>query len=115
VSIDLAEAAHVHRSRKGRRITRLRRHVISKLCALSIIALVLTPFTAPFKTYDLADSRSDHAHDALPKDKIGADEKLAGVSEESVAAPVLNIVSVEPSPRPSQIRERQLHATILRI
>jgi hypothetical protein len=111
----LLKMVHVHRSRKGRRLIGLRRHLFSKVCALSIITLVLVPFTAPFKTYALAGPSNGHAHDGLPKHKIAPDEKLAGVSSESLVAPAANIVAVEPFTHRNQIEERQLHATILRI
>jgi hypothetical protein len=115
VSTDVAEMTHVHRARKRRRLIGLRRHLISKVCALSIITLVLVPFTAPFKTYTLVGPSNGHAHDGLPKHKIASDEKLAGVSDESLVAPAANTVAVEPSTHRNQIEERQLHATILRI
>ena len=109
------EAARVHRPGKGRRLIGLRRHLISRICALSIITLVLTPFTAPFKTYGLASTSSGHSHDGLPKAKIVSDEKLVGVSNTSLAAPALSVVVVEPSTDRNQIEERPLHATILRL
>jgi hypothetical protein len=105
----------VHRPRKGPRLRGLRRHLISKVCALSIITLVLVPFTAPFKTYALVGSSNGHAHDGLPKYKIASDEKLVGVSNESLVEPAPNIVGIEPSTHLNQIEERQLQATILRI
>jgi hypothetical protein len=115
VTTDLAKVAHVHRRRKGRRLRSLRRHLIARVSALFIITLVLLPFTAPFKTYVLAGPSSGHAHDGLPKHKIDSDEKLVGVSNESLVAPAPNIVGLEPSTRRGQIEERRLHATILRI
>jgi hypothetical protein len=115
VNTDLAEAAHVDRARKGRRLRGLRRHLISRVCALSIITLVLVPFTPPFKTYVLAGSSGGHGHDGLPKDKIHSDEKLVGVSTASLVAPAPDMVGVEPSTGRNQIDERHLRATILRI
>jgi hypothetical protein len=115
VSIDLPDVAHAHRLRKGRRLTGLRRHLISRVCALSIITLILLPFTAPFKTYGLAGSSSRHAHDGLPKHKIDADQKLAGLSKAPLVVPAPDIVGLEPFSRHHQIQERQLRATILRI
>jgi hypothetical protein len=93
----------------------LRRHLISRVCALSIIALVLTPFTAPFKTYGLAGPSSGQSHDGLPKAKAVSDEKLVGVASTPLAAPSLNVVGIEPSTDRNQIEERPLHATILRL
>jgi hypothetical protein len=115
VKTHLAEKAHVHRPRKGRRLISLRRHLISRVCALLIITLVLIPFTAPFKTYGLTGPPSGHAHDGLPKHKIDAGEKLVGVANESLVAPASNVVVLEPSTRRNQIEERQLQVTILRI
>ena len=105
----------MHRPRKGRRLISLRRHLISRVCALFFITLVLVPFTAPFKTYALAGPSSGHANDGLPKAKVHSDEKLVGVSTESLVAPAPNIVAVDPSTRRNQIEERQLQVTILRI
>jgi hypothetical protein len=115
VNTNFAEVAHVHRLGKGRRLKCLRQHLISKICSLSIITLVLVPFTAPFKTYGLAGPSSGHANDGLPKHKIESDEKLVGVLSSSLVAPVPNIVALEPSRRRSQIEERQLQATNLRL
>lgn len=105
----------MYHRRKGRRLIRLRRHLISRLCALSIITLVLIPFTAPFKTYGLAGPPSGHANDGLPKHKIASDEKLDGVFSSSLVAPVPIIVALEPSTYRNQIEERQLQVTNLRL
>jgi hypothetical protein len=115
VNTNFAEVAHVHRLGKGRRLKCLRQHLISKICALSIITLVLVPFTAPFKTFGLAGPSSGHSHDGLPKHKIDADEKLVGVCNESLVAPVQNIAAIEPARGRNQVEERQVHATILRL
>ena len=93
----------------------VRRHTISKICALWIVALILTPFTAPFKTYDLADARTDGTHDGLPKDKTAPDEKLTGPSDASLIPPSLNILIIKPLTRHDQNDARQPQSTILRV
>jgi hypothetical protein len=93
----------------------LRRHAIAEICALWLVTLILTPCTAPFKTYDLAKSQSDHSYDGLPKDKVGSDDKLANLSDESPTPPVLDIVRVKPFVSPNQIEEHRLRTTILRV
>jgi hypothetical protein len=58
-----------------RRFAELRAHLLSKLAAITFMVLILLPFTAPFRSFDLAQS-SSHASDALPKDvkdKAGCD------------------------------------------
>ena len=87
------------------------------MCALWIVALVLIPFTAPFKTYELAGSPQDAAssHDGLPKDKVASDEKLAGLSHVSEFPPPLCVVVVSLVARQTDTGHHQLRSTILRL
>ena len=105
----------VHRCRRGRTITILRRHTISKICALWLITLILTPFTAPFKSFDLANATSDRSHDGLPKDKTDSDQKVADPSDWFLFPPALNTIFVKPFARLSRIEVHQLQSTILRL
>jgi len=56
----------VLRTTRRQRFAGLRAHVASKLSAMTFIVLILLPFTAPFRSYDLTQATS-HT-DALPKD-----------------------------------------------
>jgi hypothetical protein len=93
----------------------LRRRAISKIFALWIVALILTPFTAPFKTFDLSGARTAGSHDGLPKDKTAPDEKLTDQSDASLIPPSLNVIVVRPRTRHDQKAERQPQSTILRL
>jgi len=105
----------VQRRRRARTISSLREHTISKIFALVFLALILVPFTAPFRTFELASSHSDRSHDGLPKDKVGSDEKLAALPAASVGPQALTIVAVKARVRPHQIQEPPRRSTILRI
>jgi hypothetical protein len=104
----------VHRWQPGQRIDYFRRLTISKVFALLIVALILLPFTAPFRTYDLATAQSG-SHDALPKDKVDADDKIATPAEGSLLPPSLSMVVVRPVARQNQVEQHPLHHSILRL
>ena len=92
------------------------RHTISSVCALWLVALILLPFTAPFKTLqDLFGSDTGHSHGGLVKDKIGSDEKVVGPADGSPAPPFLNEIVIESSSSTNQIEEHPLQHAILRI
>ena len=55
-----------------------------------LLALILTPFTAPFRTFDLEHSSNSPSYDTMPKDKDGVDEKL-------MIAPALSLVAPTPT------------------
>ena len=101
----------------GRRIAGLRRRTISRVCALWIIGLILIPFTAPFKTYQLEGSGQNSAssHDGLPKDKAATDEKLAGVSHAAQLPPPFRVVVVSLVTRPTHFGQYHPPSTILRL
>ena len=79
------------------------------------LALILVPFTAPFRTLDLANSHTDRSHDGLPKDKVGSDEKLVPPPAAFLGPPALTLVTVKAPARPQQIQPPPLLSTILRI
>ena len=62
--------------------TRLRRHTLARLSAISLVVLIVLPFTAPFATYDLARGHSDHQ---LFKDKD--DSNAVVLSAPTLATP----------------------------
>jgi hypothetical protein len=105
----------VHRCWRGRRSVSLRRHTISRICALWLITLILLPFTAPFKSYDLGNSTSDRSHDGLPKDKTDSDQKVAAPSDWFLFPPARNIIVVKHFARVSPVKEHQLQSTVLRL
>ena len=93
----------------------MRRLAISKICALWIAALILLPFTAPFKTVDLPNSQSAGSHDALPKDKVDADDKTVAPTDGSLLPPSLRIVVVRSVARQDQVDQHLLQHAILRL
>jgi hypothetical protein len=111
----LLRVPRVHRCWRGRRIISLPRLTISRICALWLITLILLPFTAPFKSYDLANSTSDRSHDGLPKDKTDSEQKVAGPSDWFLFPPARNTIVVKHFARLSLIEEHPLQSTILRL
>lgn len=96
-------------------IGNLREHTISKICAFVFLALILVPFTAPFRTFELPNPNGDRSHDGLPNDKIGSDEKLVALPGASVGPAPLTIATVKAAIRPRQIQEPPRRSAILRI
>jgi len=96
------------------RLACLRRHLVSKACALWFIVLILLPFTAPFPTYHLQGSSSGRPYDALPKDlreKAGSEDKLALPTEWSMLPDALDTVVTTHSPaayRPAELPPRHI-------
>ena len=91
--------------------TPIRRHIFAKLSALFLLALILSPFTAPFATYDLSPVH----HDILIKDKTETDPVLLvpPVSADWLsAAPRLLAAR---SPRVLLIEPRPPRHTVLRL
>jgi hypothetical protein len=98
-------------------MTRCRRMLqlaVAKIAAVTLIALILLPFTAPFKTYALSTRRSQHSDDQLVKDKLGYDEKLVEPSEQ-LHAPVTVTVLVTARVLRDHVKQPQAHTTVLRI
>jgi hypothetical protein len=93
---------------------RMRRLALAKVAALMLLALILLPFTAPFKTYAFSATRSQHSDDQLVNDKLGDDEKLVESSERWHAPRALNVLVSPPILR-DQVQQPQLHSTVLRI
>jgi hypothetical protein len=97
------------------RNARLRQHAVSKICALWLLTLILTPFTAPFRTIDLNDSWKTGSHDALPKDKVASDESLASMPHgfPALPPPIAVIVTFFTLAAPFGLHQPQ--STILRL
>jgi hypothetical protein len=112
---DFAKGRRVGRCRRAGTITYLPERAISKICALVFLALILVPFTAPFKTFEVAGSHHDGAHEGLPKDKIGSDEKAVDPSTSSLILPPLSIVIVTSAIRSHQIEQPLFRSMILRL
>jgi len=92
----------------------VRRHAISRICSLWLIALILIPFTAPFRTFDLAGSTS-HSYDGLPKDKVDSDDKLAALGDTTLPLPSRDVIVATPFVRVSQLQGDPLQVTVLRL
>jgi hypothetical protein len=92
----------------------MRRLAVAKIAALMLLALILLPFTAPFKTYALSVPSRQHSDDQLVKDKLGDDEKLVEPPERWHVPAALNVLVSPPTFR-NQIEQPQLHSAVLRI
>jgi len=115
VSTNLARSLRVHDCWSGQTITGVRRRMISRICALWLVTLILLPFTAPFKTYDLGTSSSHRSLDWLPKDNTDSDEKLPPPSDWFLIPRELNTVRLKASVPLSRIEEHQRQYTLLRL
>jgi hypothetical protein len=101
--------------RKGRTFGGVRRHPISRVCAILSIALILIPFTAPFKTFDLGSPTSGHSQDGLPKDKTDSDNKVGEPVHVFLVTRALSATSSLPFVRPEQVQEHPLQRAVLRL
>jgi hypothetical protein len=72
VSCDVLGVSRV----KARTFWRVRRLTVAKVCAMWLIALVLLPWTAPFRTLDVSHSSGRQRFETLPKDKVDGDAAL---------------------------------------
>jgi hypothetical protein len=115
VSTDLAEPAFVRPRRQACTFSTLRGHAISQISALVFLTLILVPFTAPFKTFELHGSHRSGSQDGLPKDKISSSEKLVPQATGSLVPPTLTILTVKTAARRHQIQDPPFRSTILRI
>jgi hypothetical protein len=105
----------MHRRLRAPRSSSLRRYTISKISALCLVVLIVSPFSAPFKTVDFASSHRDSSPGNLPKDKVDSNEDFVRPHDASLVLPVLTIVVVAPFLRPSQLEEQPLSSTVLRL
>jgi hypothetical protein len=105
----------MHRRRRRLGIISLRRRTIARIFALSLVALSLLPFSAPFKTFDLASSHSGDSPGTLPNDKADADEKSVIPPDGSPLPPHLTAFVVAPFTRPSQLEEHPISSMVLRL
>jgi hypothetical protein len=85
------------------------------MAALYLVILIALPFSAPFKTFDLADAHSSSSPDSLPKDQVDSSDDVLGQPEEFLAPPDLTIVVIAPSTRSSQLAEHPFSPTVLRL
>ena len=100
---------------RRQRLAGLRAHLVSKLSAITFIVLILLPFTAPFRSFDLTRTPT-HASDALPKevkDKAGSESAL--LPAHWSAAPLYEAVAVESRRCLSPVEELPLRHVALRI
>jgi len=92
----------------------MRRIVAGKIAASVLLALILLPFTAPFKTYALTTPRSQNSDDQLVKDKLGYDETLLEPSQRCHVPVALDVLVTPPTLR-NQVEQPPLHSAVLRI
>jgi hypothetical protein len=93
----------------------LRHYTISKLSALCLVLLIVSPFSAPFKTVDFASSHHESSPGNLPKDKIDSDEDFVRPPDTTLVLPALTLVVVVLFLRPSQLAEQPFSSTVLRL
>lgn len=106
----------MRRITRQQRLAGLRAHLVSKLSAITFIVLILLPFTAPFRSFDLTRTPT-HASDALPKevkDKTGSECALLP-AHWSASAPLPETAPVESHRCPDSLDERPLRHVALRI
>jgi hypothetical protein len=70
----------------------VRRHATARISALWLIALILLPWTAPFRTFDLSHSSGHQRFETVPKDKADGDATLL-VKPATAGLPVSIVVS----------------------
>ena len=96
-------------------IVGLRRRAISKIAAIFLITLSVMPFSAPFKTIDLANSHDDASPGSLPKDKIDGDDVSLSPLDDLLIPPQLRIVVVAAFTCDSQLEAPPVSSTVLRL
>jgi hypothetical protein len=105
----------MQRLRRGPRIVSLRHRAIAKIAAGCLITLSVLPFSAPFKTFDLAAHDSHCPDGSLPKDKADSGDESVGVTDESLIPPPLRTVVVAVFVCSSQQDSHPLLSTVLRV
>jgi hypothetical protein len=101
--------------RKRRIFASVRRHPISRVCAIWSIALIVIPFTAPFKTLDLGSPTSGHSQDGSPKDKTDSDNKVGEPVHVFLVTRAPSATGSLQFVRPDQIQEPPLQRAVLRL
>jgi hypothetical protein len=98
---------------RARRLCEARTHGVSRLFALTLIVLILLPFTAPFPTCELGAAQKSRPCDAVAKDK-GFEDQLLPVAAWSFTLPVLVApAAIASHPHPSDFE--RLPRTNLRL
>jgi hypothetical protein len=69
---------------------------ITTIVAVFLAVLILLPFSAPFKTFDLSDTHSGGGSGNLPNEKLDCDDDLVNLSGGSLVPPDFAIVVVAP-------------------
>lgn len=105
----------MQRLRRARRIVSLRHRAIARIAAGCLIILSVLPFSAPFKTFDLAAHDSHCPDGSLPKDKADSGDESVGVTDESLIPPPLKAVVVAVVVCASQRESHPPLSTVLRV
>ena len=86
----------------------------SRFLAAAIIALAITPFTAPFSAFDLAEVVSLHVHSSDAQLKLAKDT-TDFVFISTSAIPLLLVASFDGAPLSNRIDVRPVRVLVLRI
>jgi len=100
---------------KGRTLRGVRQHLMSRVCAIWCIGLILIPFTAPFKTFDLKSSTSHHSDDGLPKDKTDSDNAVGEPAQVFLLTRAPHATGSLPFARLNQIQAHPTQRAVLRL
>jgi hypothetical protein len=99
-----------------RSVMRLRRATLSKVFAALLVILAVSPFTAPFSTYDFAepDGRSGVHHGILSADKIDGDKSTTH-PDAWIAVPHVSAILLENTGTSYEPDKRQALPIVLRL
>src|SRR5262245_60131854 len=99
--------------RRDHSFRRLRRSMLARMCALVLVLLAITPWTAPFATVDTG-TLTFQFHDDASVDSKAKDSSVVG---DSIGPVMLDVADrlVEPSTIASQLGARNRRTPVLRI
>ena len=105
--------------RKPRACRFIRRcsHALSRLSALSLIVLILLPFTAPFPTFQLEGQSGSQPYDESlrdVKDKVSSDAQV-GVSGHAIVPPAPSLAVAIDLVQPNRSILAEFQHAVLRI
>jgi hypothetical protein len=90
---------------------------LGKICAVWLIVLCVSPFTAPFSTCDLGDLHggNSNTHGAVLKTTKAADESLGSPTVCGAIVPIFGAVVTSAALEVDRVAKQRLSTTILRL